>query len=120
VDGRAWQIHRVRWMLGLLVVAGCDSGAANGSVDGSQVFANTCAVCHGAHGKPDEGMVARIGVKDLTAIAERAKFVPGFVENQVRNGSKNKLMPGFGGALRDDQITAVAAYVVSPRFVAQH
>jgi mono/diheme cytochrome c family protein len=104
----------------LVVVAGCDSGVANDSVDGAQVFANTCAVCHGARGKPDEGMVARIGVKDLTASDERAKFVPGFVENQVRNGSKNKLMPGFAGALRDAQITAVAAYVVSSRFVAPH
>jgi mono/diheme cytochrome c family protein len=101
------------------MLVGCDSGVANDSVDGAQVFANTCAVCHGAHGKPDAGMVARIGVKDLTAADERAKFVPGFVENQVRNGSKNKLMPGFGGALRDEQISAVAAYVVSPRFVAQ-
>src|SRR5580698_3158695 len=102
----AWHHVVVRWLLVLLLV-GCDSGPANDAVDGADVFAKTCAVCHGANGKPNEQMVARIGVKDLTAPDERAKFVPGFVENQIRNGSKNKLMPGFGGALRDDQIKAV-------------
>jgi cytochrome c oxidase cbb3-type subunit III len=102
----------------IVFVAACNSGVANDSVDGAQVFANVCSACHGPAGKPNEAMVARIGVKDLTAPDERAKFVPGFVENQIRNGSKNKLMPGFAGALRDDQIKAVAAYVASPHFVA--
>ena len=39
------------------------------------------------------------------------------VENQVRNGSQNKLMPAFAGALSDDQISAVAAYVASAGFM---
>ena len=38
-------------------------------------------------------------------------MTPALVENQVRHGSKNKLMPAFEGALTDAQIKAVAAYV---------
>ena len=77
-----------------------------------------CAACHGPTGKPNAMMVARIGVKDLTAPEERAKITPELVEKQVREGSQNKLMPAFAGALGDAQIRAVAAYVASPEFVA--
>jgi mono/diheme cytochrome c family protein len=38
------------------------------------------------------------------------------IEAQVRNGSANKLMPAFGGAITDDQIKAVAEYVASSDF----
>ena len=41
---------------------------------------------------------------------------PGLVEQQVRHGSKNKLMPAFEGAISDAQIRAVAAYVAAPGF----
>ena len=41
---------------------------------------------------------------------------PGLVEQQVRHGSQNKLMPAFEGAISDAQIRAVAAYVASTSF----
>lgn len=63
-------------------------------------------------------MVARLGVRDLTAPEFRARVTPGLVEQQVRTGSKTKLMPSFEGVLDDAQITAVAAYIASPQFVA--
>jgi mono/diheme cytochrome c family protein len=63
-------------------------------------------------------MVARLGVRDLTAAEFRARVTPGLVAQQVRTGSKNKLMPSFEGVVDDAQITAVAAYVASPQFVA--
>ena len=96
--------------------AACAGDVAGNVTDGAQVFATTCAMCHGSEGKPNEAMVAQLGVADLTAPAERAKITSTFVEHQVRAGSKNKLMPSFAGALRDDQIRAVAAYVASPQF----
>lgn len=108
-------------VVAIVAVLAASLVACNGQVtdtaDGAQVFANVCTACHGPTGKPNEAMVARLGVKDLTAPDERAKITPAFVENQVRNGSKNKLMPGFAGALNDEQIKAVAAYVASPHFV---
>lgn len=64
-------------------------------------------------------MVARLGIRDLTAAEFRARVTPGVVEQQVRTGSKNKLMPSFAGVLDDAQIKAVAAYIASPQFVAR-
>lgn len=98
--------------------AGCNSQPAGGASDGKTVFQTMCATCHGPTGQPPEAMVARIGVRDLTAAEFRARVTPELVEHQVRAGSKTKLMPAFEGALTDAQITAVAAWVASPQFVA--
>jgi mono/diheme cytochrome c family protein len=103
----------------LVVAAGCHADATGGSVDGKQIFATTCTSCHGPTGKPDAAMVARLNVRDLTSAELRARVTPALVENQVRHGSQNKLMPGFEGALTDEQIKAVAAWVASPEFLAR-
>lgn len=111
---------KVRAALGLatlLWLAACEQKVAGGSTNGSTVFQSICASCHGETGKPTAANVARLGVKDLTAPELRAKITPQLVENQVRHGSQNKLMPAFEGALTDDQIKAVAAYVASQQFM---
>jgi mono/diheme cytochrome c family protein len=82
------------------------------------VFASVCAACHGPEGKPNGAMVARLGVRDLTSPEFRARASAELVEHQVRTGSKNKLMPSFEGALDDQQISAVAAYVAGINFPA--
>jgi mono/diheme cytochrome c family protein len=100
-----------------VLVAACNSSpVAGGTTDGPKVFSSVCATCHGPTGKPTQAMVARLNVRDLTAADFRARVTPALVDNQVRHGSKNKLMPAFEGALSDDQIKAVAAYVASPAF----
>ena len=101
--------------LGLGLGLGCQK-PAGGSTDGRTVFRSVCATCHGEEGKPSETMVAKLGVRDLTSPEFRARVTPALVEAQVRTGSKNKLMPAFGGAISDAQIKAVAAYVASPQF----
>ena len=100
----------------VLLVACNQTQVAGGTTDGPQVFSSVCATCHGPAGKPTQAMVARLNVRDLTAPEFRARVTPALVENQVRTGSKNKLMPAFEGALSDAQIKAVAAYVASPSF----
>jgi len=62
-------------------------------------------------------MAARLAVRDLTDPAVRAKLTPATIEAQIRNGSTNKLMPSFTGAMTDEQIKAVAAHIASPRFL---
>lgn len=97
----------------------CNRDPAGGSQDGATVFATLCATCHGPDGRPPAAMAARLGVRDLTAPEFRARVAasgPGLVEQQVRHGSQNKLMPAFEGAISDAQIRAVAAYVASPAF----
>ena len=112
-----WHIAGVKALLLIAALAACNRNAAGGATDGPKVFASVCATCHGPTGKPTGEMVARMGVRDLTAPEFRARVTPALVEHQVRTGSKNKLMPAFVGALDDAQIKAVAAYVASPAFV---
>lgn len=104
----------------IVALAGCNSDPAGGTKDGAAVFGMLCASCHGPDGHPPAAMVARLNVRDLTAPDFRARVTPALVEQQVRHGSANKLMPGFEGAITDDQIRAVAAFVASPRFAAVH
>lgn len=99
---------------GPLGAAGCARAPA--TVDGRALFAQLCAACHGERGKPMEAMVARLGVRDLTDPAFRARVTAALVEKQVRGGSANKLMPAFAGAISDAQIAALAAYVADPAF----
>ncbi len=99
-----------------LVATACSRTGAGGATDGPTIYASSCAMCHGPAGKPPEAMVARLGVKDLTDPAVRVRMTQPHVEQQVKNGSANKLMPPFRGALTDAQISAVAAFVVAGTF----
>lgn len=101
----------------LALVAACSGEVAGGSVDGAHVFGAVCSPCHGPDGRPPPDMIARFGVRDLTAPTFRARVTPELVVDQVRAGSKNKLMPSFVGTLSDAQIRAVADYVAGPAFV---
>ena len=102
--------------LASLVLGACGNQVSD-TAGGAEVFAKMCAACHGPTGKPEPAMVARLGVHDLTAPAFRAKVTPELVEHQIREGSQNKLMPSFTGAITDDQIRAVAGYVAAAGFV---
>jgi mono/diheme cytochrome c family protein len=103
----------------IAVLAGCRPNASGGSAEGPTLFEAMCSRCHGPTGKPTEGMVAQLNVKDLTAPELRARITPELVEDQVRRGSANKLMPPFEGVLTEQQIEAVAAWVASPEFMAR-
>ena len=82
----------------LVIVFAC-TGEKPAPADGAAGYAFYCATCHGATGKPDATMVARLGVRDLTAPDMRSRITPALVEQQIRTGSKNKLMPPFEGAM---------------------
>lgn len=104
-------------LLAFAAAVGCERGAVVGtSTDGAQVYQSVCATCHGMDGKPTGAMAARLGVRDLTSTEFRARATTALVEGQVRNGSANKLMPAFGGAISEEQIKAVSAYVASGEF----
>lgn len=104
-------------MVAALLTACHATDPTGGATDGPTVFATACARCHGPTGKPDAATVAKINVRDLTARELRARVTVSLVENQVRYGSQNHLMPPFEGALSEVQIHNVAVFVASPAFI---
>src|SRR5690606_24304923 len=112
-----WHRTAVKAWILLAFLAACGQKAAGGSTDGAELYRSMCASCHGETGKPPEALAVRMNVRDLTSPELRARVTPELVENQIRTGSPNKLMPSFEGALSDEQIKALAAYVASPAFL---
>lgn len=101
----------------MFVLAACGSPVPPESTDGPALFAAYCAQCHGPTGQPPAQAVARLNVKDLTGAELRAKMTPAFVEQQVKKGSQNGLMPPFANVIPEAQIKAIAAWVASPQFL---
>lgn len=102
------------WLAGgiaLVMAAGCKPEVAGGRADGAEVFSQVCARCHGPAGQPPEGMVARLGVKPLTSAHVQAEMSDADIRKQILEGSANKQMPAFAGALTDAQVEAVIDYV---------
>ena len=99
------------------IVVALAGACSDPGTDGAKVFGAVCATCHGPTGKPNEMMVAKLGVKDLTSPALRKTLTAERVADQVRNGSQNHAMPAFATALSSAQIEAVAKYVASEQFV---
>ncbi len=94
-----------------LLSFGCsEDKMAGGSVDGPKIFAEACARCHGADGVPSQGMQSRTGVKPLNS-ARAVGMTDAELLAQIRNGSKNRMMPAFQGAMNDEQLTALVAHI---------
>jgi mono/diheme cytochrome c family protein len=100
-------------VLALVLAGACTGEVAGGRADGPAVFAEACARCHGGTGKPSPSLVQQLGVKDLTSAEFGGRATLESVTHQIRHGSPNKIMPPFQGVLKDEQIDAVAAYVLT-------
>jgi mono/diheme cytochrome c family protein len=96
------------------LAAGCSRDPTGGSIDGADLYVRLCSACHGPRGTPPPAMAQRLGVRDLADPAVRARLTPALVEQQIRDGSPNGLMPAFQGSLTEPQLRALAAYVLSP------
>jgi mono/diheme cytochrome c family protein len=101
----------VRVAILLTAFVACSRSIAGGAADGAAVFDEACARCHGPRGVPDSGMVARLGVKNLTEPALQERLTDADIRRQIVDGSKNQQMPAFSGALTDAQLDAVIAHV---------
>jgi mono/diheme cytochrome c family protein len=91
--------------------AGCRDQIAGGRADGAAIFAEVCARCHGPVGVPLPTEVARLGVKPLTSDHVQRELTNADIRKQILDGSDNKQMPSFAGALSDAQIEAIVAHV---------
>ena len=80
------------------VVATTETTASGGNIDAAALFSANCASCHGVNGEGGIG-------PDLRGITDAS-----LVETQVKAGAGS--MPAFGGKLSDEEISALATYVV--------
>ena len=72
---------------------------------GAQVYARNCQVCHGDRGQGGIGA----SLSGPIAAAQPAAFL----REAIRNGVEGAPMPAFAGALPDDEIENVVAFVLS-------
>ena len=80
------------------------SGAAEEAAGGEKVFKQVCVLCHG-----DDGRGGDRGGAPLDAVTD-----PALVVSTVTDGRGS--MPPLGDALTQEEIRAVAAYVVNELF----
>ncbi len=95
----------------MLATGGCDRKIAGGRADGAAIFKSACAGCHGPAGVPSETMRVRLGVRNLTEDALHLRLSDADLERQVLQGSPNKKMPSFKGALSKEQLGALVTHL---------
>jgi mono/diheme cytochrome c family protein len=82
--------------------------------DAKENWGTQCAKCHGADGKSDTKIGAKLGAKDFTDAKVQAGFKDEEAFTTIKQGKKDKdgktLMKAFD-TLSDDEIKALVAYV---------
>lgn len=82
---------------------------------GRALFEERCASCHGASGRGDGPIAKAMGTMAPANLVD-ADWKHGDTPEQVlavlNNGVKDTSMPGYRGLVPDDQLRAVAAYVL--------
>lgn len=111
VMGRRTAVALAAWLAPVGLAAGCRDGIAGGRADGAAIFSEVCARCHGPEGIPPPSEVARLGVKPLTSPHVQRELSDADIRRQILNGSENKQMPSFAGALSEAQLDAIIAHV---------
>jgi cytochrome c oxidase cbb3-type subunit 3 len=83
--------------------------AAIPGADGAAIFKKNCMMCHGADGK---GFPA-LKTPDFTDPKWQSSTKDKEMREVIKNGKKGTAMLGFGGQLKDEEISAVIAYIRS-------
>ena len=99
------------FVISLFLLGGCDRKLAGGKADGPKIFSEVCARCHGPGGNPTACNIARLEVKPLTSEKVQKRLTDAEIRNQILNGSENKQMPSFQGALTEAQVVAIIEHV---------
>ena len=98
----------------LLLCAAC-RGPGAAPADGSALFEQTCARCHGRDGKGDPVAKAQLGVPDMTDPAWQDAHPDDLIRRTVHEGSRSKKMPPFGDVYSPAQLDAIIGHVRSFR-----
>lgn len=100
-----------------LVLAGCashplakqEAGYPADRVDGRSLFAENCAICHGANGRAHTVHGLLVGAQNLT----KPQFQENTSDDAIRNAIETGpgVMPAFGQKLSAAEIDALGGYV---------
>jgi mono/diheme cytochrome c family protein len=110
---RAYYIENAMRILAFLFLLAACSRPDAGVTDGSALFDQTCARCHGRDGHGDPVAKVQLGVPDMTDRAWQARHTDEDIVRTVHEGSKSKKMPPFGDVYSPTQLDAIVAHVRS-------
>jgi cytochrome c oxidase cbb3-type subunit 3 len=92
-----------------LLVSSLAFQAAVPRVNGAAIFTKNCVVCHGTDGK---GFPA-LKTPNFTDPKWQSSIKDKEMREVIKNGKKGTAMLAFGGQLKDEEISAVVAYIRS-------
>jgi mono/diheme cytochrome c family protein len=89
-----------------------EGGNRNSNSDGALIFAGACAICHHEGGQLPVSRPLPLALSSVVNEDTPANFIH-IVRDGIHppNGQRGPIMPGFEGALTNQQITALANYV---------
>ena len=101
-------------MLLLVTLFGLAASLSVKAADAKENWDNLCAKCHGADGKGDTKMGAKLGCKDFTDAKVQADIKDDAAAKAIKGGLKSTddktLMKPFD-SLSDEEVKALVAYV---------
>jgi mono/diheme cytochrome c family protein len=101
-------------MLLLVTLLGLAAALSAKGAEAKENWETQCAKCHGADGKSDTKIGAKLGAKDFTDAKVQASFKDEEAIKAIKEGRKDKddktLMKAFD-QLSDDEVKALVAYV---------
>jgi len=101
-------------MLLLVTLFGLAASLSVKAADAKENWDNLCAKCHGADGKGDTKMGAKLGCKDFTDAKVQADIKDDAAAKAIKEGLKSTddktLMKPFD-SLSDEEVKALVAYV---------
>jgi cbb3-type cytochrome c oxidase subunit III len=92
-----------------LVVLSLAFQAALPAADGGTIFKKNCAICHGTDGKG----FPTFKTPNFTDSKWQSSAKDKEMREVIKNGKKGTAMVGFGSQLKDEEISAVIAYIRS-------
>jgi mono/diheme cytochrome c family protein len=98
----------------IAAILGLAAALSAKAADAKENYDTLCAKCHGAEGKGDTKMGAKLGCKDFTDAKVQADIKDDTAAKAIKEGLKSAedktLMKPFD-TLSDDEIKALVAYV---------
>ena len=103
----------------LVTMFGLAASLSAKAADAKETYDTVCAKCHGAEGKGDTKMGAKLGVKDFTDAKVQADIKDDAALKAIKDGIKDAegktkmkaYVTGVDSPLSDDEVKALVAYV---------